>query len=133
MNYNKCKKCGGNLLPKQDPKSKEWSLICENYNENNCFEIFLDPDYQEIFKELKKWKLDPFSIHDFIKKGKTTRKMLEGINTINNMNLKVYKYQNKAFNDFLKLPFITPVNILLIKLKYQFNYIYNLIITGIIL
>jgi len=130
MKYHKCKKCSGNLLPKQDPHTKEWSFVCENNKKNNCFEVFLDPDYQDIFKELKKWKLNPFDIHDYIKLGKNTRKMLKGIRIVNELDLLVYKTRLKAFKDFLKLPSNTAVNTLLIRLKYQFKHIYNFIIIG---
>jgi len=124
--FTKCKKCHGNLLPKKDLYSEDWSFICENHNKNNCFEIFIHPDYQDIFKSLKKWQLNEFEAHEYIKIAKNPSNILRCIAFINDLNLVIYKKKTKALFFILKLPFTFAINKLITRLKFKFNFIYQI-------
>jgi len=125
--FTKCNNCNGTLIPKKNKKTKEWSFVCENAKKNNCFEIFLNEDYQDVFNELKKWKINEFEIHDFIKIGKDPLKMLGTILFINNLHLTIYKNKLNAFATLLKSHLSLSVTTLFVTLKYKYTLIYEFV------
>jgi len=137
MNKNKkfieCENCKGNLMPVKAENSNVWSLICENHHSKNCDIIYLEEEYQDVFKELTKWHLNDYEIHDLIKLSSNSTKIISSILFINNLNIRVYKKRKHALRSLLKSNFSYIVKRFIVLLRYKYNLLTKLIIAIIII
>jgi hypothetical protein len=119
-----CHNCKtGILLPKKEKHHNEWSLICEHQHSKKCRAVQLNKEYQEVFKELKKWHLNDYEIHDIVKYSRSSTQMLRAILFINNQQFSVYK--NKI--DALKLMSSANINYQILKYIILSRYKYKLL------